>query len=88
LHRHFFFTCLELRRRRRRARDARRRTIGPGTNSAFFTVFFACAGIARAMRVAASMDARVAKTGVAGRVGVKLSVKNCARVVDSKKNRD
>jgi len=51
-------------------------------------VFFARAGIARAMRAAASMDARVAKTGVAGRVDVKLSVKSCARVVDSKKNRD
>jgi hypothetical protein len=44
--------------------------------------------MACAVHAASSPDVRAAMAGVAGTVGVKLSGKSCARVVDSKKNRD
>jgi len=84
----FFFTRPEPRLRRRRLCARRRGACAPRTNSAFFTVFFACADMACAVHAAASPDVRAAMVGVAGTVGVKLSGKSCARVVDSKKNRD
>jgi len=73
---------------RARRNATQRRARAPRTNSAFFTVFSARVVVTCALRAASCADAGVARTGAAAAVDVKLSKKSCARVVDSKKNRD